>query len=104
MKARNSTGVMVNIGAGQCTCTDGIAGVMHIDSFSPHSSDDPLRDLPADQGGLAYLGRVSVTLDGGFNRTLVADHYLKVKIHMLLTVLTSHSIHLPSSVRIHLAS
>ena len=40
-----------------CVCTDAVAGVMHLDSFVPHTADDPV-DLPADEGGLAYLGRI----------------------------------------------
>ena len=79
----NNSGAMVTIVGREhklslCICMDGIAGNMHIDSFTPHSPDDPLRDLPADQGGLDYLGRVAVTLDAGSNRTVLADHYLKV--------------------------
>jgi len=89
IQSGNNSGAMVTIVGREhklslCICMDGIAGNMHIDSFTPHSPDDPLRDLPADQGGLDYLGRVAVTLDAGSNRTVLADHYLKWAFHLLV--------------------
>jgi len=89
MKSRNSSGVMVTIIGSQeklsvCICMDGIAGAMHVDSFVPNTPDDPV-DLPAEEGGLAYLGRVKLApIDGGNNNTVIADHYLKWAFHFLV--------------------
>ena len=67
-----------------CICMDGIAGAMHVDSFVPNTPDDPV-DLPAEEGGLAYLGRVKLApIDGGNNNTVIADHYLKWAFHFLV--------------------
>ena len=69
---------------GGCFCIPAIAGNMHADSFVAHEALDPV-DLPATEGGLAYLGRVRVLLDdGAHNRTATADHYLKWAFHFLV--------------------
>lgn len=89
MAAQNTSGVMVSIIGSQqhlsvCVCTDAVAGVMHIDSFVPNATDDPV-PLPADQGGLAYLGRIRLSpIDGGNNSTVLADHYMKWAFHFLV--------------------
>merc|ERR1712216_550831 len=46
---------------------------------------DPL-DLPPDQGGSTYLGRIKLdTIDDGFgNRTVIADHWMKWAFHFLV--------------------
>merc|ERR1712093_300400 len=53
----NMTGAMVSVEPGECVCEAGIAGNMHVDSFVEHEALDPL-DLPANVGGLSYLGRI----------------------------------------------
>ena len=88
--SRNNSGVMVSIiglpvAGSLCICTDAVAGVMHLDSFVNNSVDDPLRTLPADEGGLAYLGRIRLSpIDGGHNNTVIADHYMKWAFHFLV--------------------
>lgn len=89
VKSGNSTGAMVTIAETSkytpniCVCMDAVAGNMDIDSFVPHSPHDPL-NLPAEEGGLAYLGRVSVVLDAGDHRVAIADHYMKWAFHFLV--------------------
>mgnify|MGYP006903369629 CR=1 FL=1 len=56
---------------------------MHVTSFLPNDPLDSLH-LPPSEGGLAYLGRVNVTLDDGTRRVAVADHYLKWAFHFLV--------------------
>lgn len=91
VKANSSAGVMVTIvGTSKhtpdiCVCMDSVAGNMDIDSFVPHSPHDPL-DLPAEEGGLSYLGRIKMELDGGDHRTVIADHYMKWAFHLLVDV------------------
>jgi len=89
VKSGNSSGVMVTIAQTSkytpdvCVCMDAVAGNMDIDSFVPHSKHDPL-DLPAEEGGLAYLGRVKVELDANDQRIAIADHYMKWAFHFLV--------------------
>lgn len=86
---RNTTGVMVTIMGKEhsipslCVCTSGVAGVMHLDAFAPHGKDDPV-DLPPQQGGVNYLGRIRIQLDGAEKRTAIADHYMKWAFHFLV--------------------
>lgn len=88
-RSGNSSGVMVTIletskyTPSICICMNAVAGAMDVDSFVPHSPHDPL-DLPPDEGGLAYLGRIRVRLDGGDNHSAVADHYSKWAFHFLV--------------------
>lgn len=91
-KAGNSSGVMVTIIGKEghfpsvCVCTAGIAGVMQVDAFVPHEALDPL-DLPSEEGGATYLGRVRLApIDGGpeDRRTVIADHYMKWAFHFLV--------------------
>lgn len=90
LKSQNSTGVMVTI-IGQehhvpslCICMAGIAGVMHIDSFVAHEEYDRI-DLPPDEGGVKYLGRIKLApIDGGEHQTVIADHYMKWAFHFLV--------------------
>merc|ERR1712070_1106938 len=81
----NVTGAMVSLEPGECVCEAGIAGNMHVDSFVEHEALDPL-DLPANAGGLSYLGRIRLDpIDDGFgNRTVVADHWMKWAFHFLV--------------------
>lgn len=69
-----------------CVCEASIAGNMHIRSFEAADPLDPLQ-LPPEQGGATYLGRVRIHLDGSTeesNRTAIADHYLKWAFHFLV--------------------
>merc|ERR1719215_798778 len=71
---------------GTCVCDASVAGNMHIRSFETSDPLDPLQ-LPPEEGGAIYLGRVRVHLDGGVpesNRTAVADHYMKWAFHFLV--------------------
>jgi len=83
----NHSGAMVTILAhqGYCECMEAVAGIMHIGAFVPHEALDPL-DLPSDQGGSTYLGRIKLnTIDDGFgNRTVIADHWMKWAFHLLV--------------------
>lgn len=82
-RAANAPGAMITLipslpaWLGGCICMSAIAGNMHIDAFADDPLD-PLR-LPADQGGLAYLGRVRISPldDGAGTRTVLADHWMK---------------------------
>uniref|UniRef100_A0A7S3EW90 Uncharacterized protein n=1 Tax=Haptolina ericina TaxID=156174 RepID=A0A7S3EW90_9EUKA len=58
---------------------------MHVESFVAHEKLDPL-DLPPEEGGLAYLGRIRLSPidDGHRNRTVVADHWMKWAFHFLV--------------------
>jgi hypothetical protein len=81
----NETGAMVTItGDNKCVCIGAIAGIVHTGAFAPHEEFDPL-DLPAEEGGSAYLGRVRVpAMDGTANGTVVADHYMEWAFHWLV--------------------
>jgi len=86
LKSRESTGVTVTItGNGACTCDESSAGVLHLNAFAPHDEWDVI-DLPAEQGGIEYLGRVHIpALDDGIsNRSVIADHWLKFAFHFLV--------------------
>ena len=80
-------GVSASITAQGCSCDRSIAGVMHTWSFDPADSLDPL-DLPPEKGGAAYLGAVSVQLDGDGSplgrRNATADHFMKWAFHFLV--------------------
>lgn len=77
----------ISTASGKCSCEASIAGNMHIRSFEASDPLDPLQ-LPPEQGGAAYLGRVRVVLDGDAeatkNRTAVADHFMKWAFHFLV--------------------
>ena len=75
-RAAMDPGAMLTIEGEKCFCAKAVAGVVHVDAFAADDPYDPLA-LPGDEGGLAYLGRVNVTLDDGLNRAVVADHYMK---------------------------
>mmetsp|Transcript_1977 Transcript_1977/g.6525 ORF Transcript_1977/g.6525 Transcript_1977/m.6525 type:complete len:490 (-) Transcript_1977:181-1650(-) len=84
---RNESGAMVTVvpAKGECVCDSAIAGNMHIDSFAADALD-PLQ-LPPEEGGLAYLGRVRLSpIDdpSAPNRTVLADHWLKWAFHFLV--------------------
>eukprot|EP00933_Yihiella_yeosuensis_P058873 TRINITY_DN5963_c0_g3_i1.p1 TRINITY_DN5963_c0_g3~~TRINITY_DN5963_c0_g3_i1.p1 ORF type:complete len:501 (+),score=102.06 TRINITY_DN5963_c0_g3_i1:82-1584(+) len=84
--AKQDTGATVDVMGGQCTCQQSMAGDMHVKSFCKDDPFDPLK-LPASEGGVDYLGRVRVTLDGGENgnnRTAIADHFMKWAFHFLV--------------------
>jgi len=71
---------------GSCSCQASVAGNMHIRAFEADDPLDPLQ-LPPQEGGAAYLGRVKVQLDGHTgrrNRTAVADHFMKWAFHFLV--------------------
>mmetsp|Transcript_4856 Transcript_4856/g.8674 ORF Transcript_4856/g.8674 Transcript_4856/m.8674 type:complete len:486 (-) Transcript_4856:93-1550(-) len=80
-------GATIHQGGGQCACTPSIAGIMHIHSFEASDSLDPLK-LPPEEGGVRYMGRVRVVLDGDNpetnNVTAIADHYMKWAFHFLV--------------------
>lgn len=90
IQSNSSVGIMLTI-LGQkhkvpslCLCQQGITGEMHTDAFVPHEQFDPL-DLPAEDGGLNYLGRVRLSPSDGDNRTtVIADHYMKWAFHFLV--------------------
>ena len=84
MRDAGDAGAMVTVSESKCVCIPAIAGVMHLDSFAPLDPYDARRDLPGDAGGLAYLGRVNVSLDDGSGRRAVADHYMKWAFHFLV--------------------
>eukprot|EP00316_Scyphosphaera_apsteinii_P008544 CAMPEP_0119317810 /NCGR_PEP_ID=MMETSP1333-20130426/44434_1 /TAXON_ID=418940 /ORGANISM="Scyphosphaera apsteinii, Strain RCC1455" /LENGTH=450 /DNA_ID=CAMNT_0007323863 /DNA_START=76 /DNA_END=1428 /DNA_ORIENTATION=+ len=75
-----------------CVCEAAIAGNMHVESFVEHEALDPL-DLAASQGGLTYLGRVNVSLDGADTRSAIADHWLKWAFHFLVDADLQSSTH-----------
>jgi len=80
----DDAGAMVTIlESGVCFCAPAIAGVVHVQAFTANDPYDA-ESLPADGGGLAYLGRVRVTLDDGLGRVAVADHYMKWAFHLLV--------------------
>eukprot|EP00747_Dinoflagellata_sp_TGD_P206468 gnl/TRDRNA2_/TRDRNA2_80178_c0_seq1.p1 gnl/TRDRNA2_/TRDRNA2_80178_c0~~gnl/TRDRNA2_/TRDRNA2_80178_c0_seq1.p1 ORF type:complete len:511 (+),score=82.36 gnl/TRDRNA2_/TRDRNA2_80178_c0_seq1:40-1572(+) len=90
LRSRNATGITVTIvpngTTSTCVCEPSLAGNMHIDAFVAHERFDPL-DLPASEGGVAYLGRVKLSpIDdaNGTNRTVIADHYMKWAFHFLV--------------------
>ena len=84
MRDAGDAGAMVTVSERKCVCIPAIAGVMHLDAFAPLDPYDARRDLPGDAGGLAYLGRVNVSLDDGSGRRAVADHYMKWAFHFLV--------------------
>jgi len=89
IKSNSSAGVMGIVSQSQadptnktCICLPGDAGVMHTQAFADVDPYDSVR-LPASEGGLNYLGRVKVQLDGQ-NHTTIADHYMKVFFNFLV--------------------
>jgi len=80
-------GATIHQGGGQCACTASIAGVMHIHSFEASDPLDPLK-LSPEEGGVRYMGKVRVLLDGdnpeSSNVTAIADHYMKWAFHFLV--------------------
>lgn len=80
-------GPTIHIGGGQCACTPSIAGVMHVHAFDPLDPLDPLK-LPSKEGGVKFLGRVRVIMDGDSPSTngtvAIADHYMKWAFHFLV--------------------
>jgi len=84
---RMDVGATINLNADTCVCMPSIAGNWHLQSFE---SSDPMDavQLPPNEGGAAYLGRVRVVLDGNHPETngtaAIADHYMKWEFHFLV--------------------
>lgn len=95
MREMTETGATATIAGPDCFCEASIAGIMHVGSFAPHEEFDPL-DLPAEEGGSMYLGRVRVPAeDGAVDGVVVADHYMKWAFHFLIDAGSGPSAGLP---------